>query len=854
MKNKHIYNMNVLLRRLESLGLYFNSLGRRSSAFVKSVAAMTVAVIAMLVLSGGSNGNALAADFLTMSVDTDSLSLDLAPSSSDGQFVKSGNANISVSTSNSHGYTLSISASDSRDLVGTGTASGSSFTPLESSVTETNFSTSSAYDNKWGYKPSKYMSSGNIVDNTGNNAVFLPAPSTSGDTIAVTECANGTANTACEASTDTYTLSFGARANLSTNVGSYSNTFVIAAVSNFVGLTITYDGNGLYFDNDPTKTTNPVMYDAIDVAPTDVKYSHTPNVDDEGVATSYYAADLDITDTVTIEGATSLHVSLSLDMVYSQTTDEPDYVLVNGEEYSTYSEESSLTPCDDEWCHYELDIPGDTVTFQFHSESDSPGSYGYYAVVTANPIYSKTLVAGAYETPAASLDYPYTFVGWSEDANATTPTYTTEQEISSSLAYLNNDLDTTLYAVWNKGRNVTFDKNDADATGTMAMQALSPNAYSPLSMNGFAKSGGYVLKSWNTEANGSGTDYGDGGLMNVPADNSTTAITLYAQWMLDPCNPSGTTIGTGTATDIGCMQDITSTNKASILSSMTQGIQYQLYDNRDYKQYYLAKQADGNIWMTQNLDYAIGYSAMNSNNTHLKASGEGAYVDGYTKDSNNVITWIPVGTAITSNIVVSGTTATGWVNDYNIPYSAEGGPMYVYTSGSTSNDTKYASLALCEEDHNDGTCPHYHVGNYYNWSAAIASNDSSSITAQYTIADNDICPAGWRLPKGLSSATSSATTREFGELFRASGVTSSLTATSYVPGGFNTLRATPLFFVRGGYVYGGSLYNLASYGGYWSSTVYSSSYAYTALFGSSFVYSAGSYGRTYGFPIRCLVE
>ena len=73
--------------------------------------------------------------------------------------------------------------------------------------------------------------------------------------------------------------------------------------------------------------------------------------------------------------------------------------------------------------------------------------------------------------------------------------------------------------------------------------------------------------------------------------------------------------------------------------------------------------------------------------------------------------------------------------------------MYYYTSNSNDNDIKYNSLSECiAANHTEGDCKRYHAGNYYNWTAAIASNNSSSLTTQYTNAPNSICPAGWRLP------------------------------------------------------------------------------------------------------------
>ena len=53
------------------------------------------------------------------------------------------------------------------------------------------------------------------------------------------------------------------------------------------------------------------------------------------------------------------------------------------------------------------------------------------------------------------------------------------------------------------------------------------------------------------------------------------------------------------------MQDLNSSNKATVLSSMTEDNQYYLRDKRDEKPYCVALLKDGNIWMTQNLDHDI---------------------------------------------------------------------------------------------------------------------------------------------------------------------------------------------------------------------------------------------------------
>ena len=60
------------------------------------------------------------------------------------------------------------------------------------------------------------------------------------------------------------------------------------------------------------------------------------------------------------------------------------------------------------------------------------------------------------------------------------------------------------------------------------------------------------------------------------------------------------------------------------------------------------------------------------------------------------------------------------------------------------------------------------------------------------------------------------------------------------------------YLLRGGYLYGSSLYDAGSYGDYWSSTPNGSSNAYYLYFSSGYVGTDGSYRRYYGRSVRCV--
>ena len=190
---------------------------------------------------------------ISLTIDDSIVDMNISPTNTNGTFNKSGSSTITASTTNATGYTLSIAASNSTDLVNTSDSS-SVLESISEATTEDEFKAleGTSYNGMWGYLPSKYAvysSDGvmTIVDNTGSNPDFLPAPTTSGDTINVTSCANGTTN--CPNEEDTYTIAIGARVDSTTKVGAYSNTFVILAT----GAPITYS----IFYNDTTITNMP---------------------------------------------------------------------------------------------------------------------------------------------------------------------------------------------------------------------------------------------------------------------------------------------------------------------------------------------------------------------------------------------------------------------------------------------------------------------------------------------------------------------------------------------------------------------------------------------------------------------
>lgn len=278
----------------------------------------------------------------------------------------------------------------------------------------------------------------------------------------------------------------------------------------------------------------------------------------------------------------------------------------------------------------------------------------------------------------------------------------------------------------------------------------------------------------------------------------------------------------------------------------------QLVDVRDNKLYWVTKLQDGHCWMTQNLDLDLTSGvALTSENTDLNDNSlNGPYYAGYSYNpTSKVISWSPTNTTVTN--------VESWKNDYNVAYSFDPGEWYWDGDDSTLNCNYLDSTQGCTHFTQDRTNSNKHlsVGNYYSWSAAIASNDSGSLSdSTYDNVNlnpqNSICPKGWRLPTIANPTGSDAYSQpnsrgEFGRL-------------NYLyNGGGSTdpkFISSPLWFVRSGVVSGGVLYFPGFEAVYLSSTVVSSDDAYSLYFKAIGVSPAHSRNRGNGGSVRCVAR
>ena len=270
----------------------------------------------------------------------------------------------------------------------------------------------------------------------------------------------------------------------------------------------------------------------------------------------------------------------------------------------------------------------------------------------------------------------------------------------------------------------------------------------------------------------------------------------------------------------------------------------QLIDKRDGKTYWVAKLADGNCWMTQNLelDLTAGESLTpelsdvsadwNPGATTFTSAQEGVRGSSYY---NTVQSW-----NLGKYVWKTPNSASSCMSDTNLSDSSCA--SYWQDASNMTPMTTYRTDGVSVEGNTYDA--HYLAGNYYSWEAATAGT-GHSYTSSGAEASGSICPKGFELP--LSHTNNNNVSGSFYNLLNQYGFTSSTGS------GTNSITRAPLFFVRSGYVNPTYYLNRAgSYGYYWSSVANSSSLAYNLYFDPSYVNPSVSYNRYFGQSVRCV--
>ncbi len=279
----------------------------------------------------------------------------------------------------------------------------------------------------------------------------------------------------------------------------------------------------------------------------------------------------------------------------------------------------------------------------------------------------------------------------------------------------------------------------------------------------------------------------------------------------------------------------------SFCTNVEVGQEGKLIDSRDGKVYFVAKLADNNCWMTQNLDFDIP-ATLSEETSDVKGA--------------NVITGISGSTAIASWPGQSNT-ANNYHDPENIFYTYTGHGPIAITENKCSSATAFTD-PMCTSYFTKISTPsaedmHYHVGNYYTWDAATVKSKSNLAGGEsYDAANNatmSICPKGWQLP--TSNNTNS---KSFSGLIRAYNFTAMTVTTDDA-----SLYGEPLYFVYSGSLVDHKMDGPGSNGRYWSSTpdpTVNRAYSLYFVVGAnpSFNNNGSGINRSHGYPVRCVAQ
>ena len=314
--------------------------------------------------------------------------------------------------------------------------------------------------------------------------------------------------------------------------------------------------------------------------------------------------------------------------------------------------------------------------------------------------------------------------------------------------------------------------------------------------------------------------------------------------------PSGTYTNTVAVSVVANPPLITDMTSLSTMQEMTPevcektevGTVARLTDARDQKQYWVTKLADGNCWMTQNLDLDLGVKDGNTDTTVLTPA-----------DSDISNNWNPPRTTEQPGIITSAdinTETYSWDLGMYVKSDPDGYSNYCDSvKGLSDADctsagwTNVSSMTPMEDGNATDVISgstynaHYLVGNLYQWNAATAGTGGTITSAEAT---DSICPKGWQLPTSNNSNSGS-----FQALMNAYSIGNDSTK----------ITQSPLYFNPSGRVNSGSLRRAGDYGRYWSSTAYSSaSVAYSLYFASGDVSPSYRNYRYFGQSVRCLAS
>lgn len=412
-------------------------------------------------------------------------------------------------------------------------------------------------------------------------------------------------------------------------------------------------------------------------------------------------------------------------------------------------------------------------------------------------------------------------------ASATQPAGTYTGAVKYTMVHPNTNIPNQPYDC--ASGNICYFPNAGNTTAdTMGDQSITSSDTSATLWASNFQRPGYGFVGWSdaydyvanegSESNSDAHIYGPNEDVTFAAGQYSDAnggLSLYAVWVEPAKDSNGNELTFQTNNLL-----TTTLADGTTLGNKNNGFVTALRDKRDGQVYVVAKLADDNYWMIENLRLNNNSTTPNWGDNSLSQGFGGVFSGLANAESENF------SSSTTSNSLYN----TG--NAYTMPR---------YNNNNTNSPVANMTGA-------DGNI--YSYGNYYTWAAAIA--DTTAHSSSTDVINTSICPAGWHLPYGGSGTGTNGGNTSGGFYNLNYKINNNSNVTDATAG--RNLRAYPNNFVYSGYFGYSSASVRGSYGFYWSSTAIDSSSAYYLRFASSYVIPGTIYNDKYnGYSVRCVL-
>ena len=257
--------------------------------------------------------------------------------------------------------------------------------------------------------------------------------------------------------------------------------------------------------------------------------------------------------------------------------------------------------------------------------------------------------------------------------------------------------------------------------------------------------------------------------------------------------------------------------------------------------YRIRKLADGNCWMTENMDHP---------------QQKDHYYFAWDTDLNSKTKWAPTDDFIDGTLAGTNISHVDAAYDHDHTYygngcsnswgtSGEGGSIYscpATDDGTTPGHDGAAGGRIVKTYDNE----EQKNGTYYHYEAASVGEGSKISTNNANVPDT-FCPTGWQLPYSGTGGSYYNASKSWSYLFTTYGYGDN-------ESGNENARSYPLSYVYSGTYYWstGRLYVQTVSGTYWPSSDYTSTNSYRLRMYNTRLIKADTYNKRYGGALRCI--